>query len=293
MIAVMGATGRVGTRLVPLLLEAGEDVRVISRDVERACTRFGDDVETAHGDLDDPDSVAAALDGVDRAFLLVPAGPRQVIREGHVIRSAMRAGVRRVVKLSVLAADERSPVQLARWHRRAETELASSGLGYTILRPPFFMQNFFAMVSDGAIHTAAEDGKVAMIDVRDVAAVAAAALTEAGHEGKTYTITGPQAVTFDQAARELSAATGRVIKHIRIPPEAVPPAMTEAGAPDWYASDMAALHRLFAAGLEAVTTDDVKTVTGRDARRLAEFARDEFAVLTRSTNPGAHECTLP
>jgi uncharacterized protein YbjT (DUF2867 family) len=293
MIAVTGATGRVGTRLVPLLLEAGEQVRVMSRDVERACAMFGGDVETAHGDLDEPDSVAAALDGVDRVFLLVPAGPRQLTREGHVIRPAMRAGVRRVVKLSVLAAGERSPVQLARWHRQAETELASSGLGYTILRPPFFMQNFFAMVSNGAIHTAAEDGKIAMIDVRDVAAVAAAALTEDGHEGKTYTITGPQAVTFDEAARELTAAAGRPIRHVRIAPEAVTPAMTKAGAPDWYASDMAVLHRLFAAGLEAVTTDDVKTVTGREARRLAEFVREEFAALTPSTSPGAHECTLP
>lgn len=292
MIAVTGATGRVGTRLVPLLLRAGEDVRVISRDVQRACAIFGDDVESAHGDLDEPDWVAAALDGVDRVFLLVPAGPRQLTREGLVIRAAMRAGVRRVVKLSVLAADERSPVQLARWHRQAETELASSGLGYTILRPPFFMQNFFAMVSDGAIHTAAEGGEVAMIDVRDVAAVAAAALIEDGHEGKTYTITGPEAVTFDEAADQLSVATGQATKHVRIPPDAVVRVMTDAGAPGWYASDIAALHRLFAAGLEAVTTDDVKTVTGRDARRLGEFAREEFAVPTRSTNPGAPVCTL-
>jgi uncharacterized protein YbjT (DUF2867 family) len=126
-----------------------------------------------------------------------------------VIRAALRAGARRVVKRSVLAADERSPVQLARWHRRAETELASSGLGYTILRPPFFMQNLFAMVSNGAIHTAAEDGTVAMIDARDVAAAAAAALTEDGHADKTYTITGPEAVTFDEAAYQLSDATGQ------------------------------------------------------------------------------------
>jgi len=292
MIAVTGATGRVGTRLVPLLLDAGEHVRVISRDVERACATFGDDVETIHGDLDERDSVAAALDGVDRVFLLVPAGPGQLTREGHVIRAAMRAGVRRVVKLSVLAAHEWSPVQLARWHRQAETELASSGLGYTILRPPFFMQNFFAMVSNGAIHTAAEDGRVAMIDARDVAAVAAAALTEDGHEGTTYMITGPQAVTFDEAASQLSVATGQATEHVRIPPDAVVRLMTDAGAPGWYASDMAALHRLFAAGLEAVTTDDVKTVTGRDARPLAEFAREEFAVPTRSTNSGAPVCTL-
>jgi uncharacterized protein YbjT (DUF2867 family) len=131
MIAITGATGKVGTRLVPQLLEAGEDVRVICRDVERARATFGDDVETSRGDLDEPDSVTAALDGVERAFLLVPAGPRQLSREGHLIQAAMRAGVRRVVKLSVLAADERSPVQLARWHRQAETELASAGLGYT------------------------------------------------------------------------------------------------------------------------------------------------------------------
>ena len=109
---------------MPLLLEAGEQVRVISRDVERACAMFGGDVETAHGDLDEPDSVAQRSTASMRVFLLVPAGPQQLTREGHVIRPAMRAGVRRVVKLSVLAADERSPVQLARWHRQAETEVA-------------------------------------------------------------------------------------------------------------------------------------------------------------------------
>ena len=82
---------------MPLLLAAGEDVRVICRDVGRACATFGDDVEASYGDLDEPDSVAAALDGVERVFLLVPAGPRQLSREGHLIRAAMRAGVRRGV----------------------------------------------------------------------------------------------------------------------------------------------------------------------------------------------------
>jgi uncharacterized protein YbjT (DUF2867 family) len=277
MILVTGGTGRVGSRLVRLLLEADEDVRVLCRDVERARASFGERVELAQGDLGDAQSVRAALDGVDRLFLLVPAGPQQLGQERRVIRGATHADVRRVVKLSVLAADERSPVHLARWHRMAEQELAGSGLAHTILRPPFFMQNFFAMAANGAIHTAAENGKVAMIDVRDVAAVAAVALTEDGHEAKTYTITGPQAVTFDEAARQLSAATGRATKHVRVPPEAVTRAMIEAGAPDWYARDMAALHRLFAAGLEAVTTDDVTSVTGREPRRLDAFAKEEFA----------------
>jgi uncharacterized protein YbjT (DUF2867 family) len=277
MIVVFGGTGRVGTRLVRRLLDAGARVRVLCRDADGPRASFGERVEVAYGDLDDPGSVSAALQGADRVFVLVAAGPRQLERERRVIRAAAHSGVRRVVKLSVLAADERSPVQLARWHRMGEHELAGSGLAYTILRPPFFMQNLFAMVANDAIHTAAEDGRVAMIDARDVAAVAAIALTEPGHEGKTYTITGPQAVTFDEAARQLGAATGRATKHVRISPEAVTRAMTEAGAPAWYARDMAALHRLFATGLEAVTSDEVTSLTGRQARRLDEFAREDFA----------------
>jgi uncharacterized protein YbjT (DUF2867 family) len=278
MIAVTGATGRVGTHLVSLLLESGERVRVLPRDVERARTSAGEEgAEVAYADLDDPGSLAPALDGADRLFLLVPAGPPQLGRERHAIHAATRAGVRRVVKLSALVADDRSPVQLARWHREAEKELVGSGLAYTILRPPFFMQNLLAMVSNGTIRSAAEDGRVAMIDLRDVAAVAATALTEDGHEGKTHTITGPEAVTFDEVAMQLSTATGRAATHVRVAAEVLAGAMTEAGAPAWYARDMASLQSLFAAGLEAATTDVVTTVTGQKPRHLEAFVREHFA----------------
>jgi uncharacterized protein YbjT (DUF2867 family) len=136
------------------------------------------------------------------------------------------------------------------------------------------MQNLPAMVRGGAIHTAAGDGRVAMIDARDIAAVAVAALTTPGHEGKTYTLTGPEALSFDDVARNLSQQSGKQIQHVRVSVDDVRTALESAGMAAWFADDMARLHAMLAAGYEDLVTDDVRAVTGSPARTLAQFARD-------------------
>lgn len=133
MILITGATGTVGSRLVELLLDRGEDVRVFCRDVDKARAKFGERVQVARGDLEDPGSVRAALEGVERIFLLAPPAPEQLQRELNVIAAARETGIRRLVKLSVLAADEHSPVRLARGHREAEKELEASELASRFL----------------------------------------------------------------------------------------------------------------------------------------------------------------
>lgn len=125
MLLVMGATGTVGSRLVDLLVDKGEHVRVFCRDVDSACTRFGERVEIARGDFDDPDSIKAALKGADRVVLLTASAAEpgaQLRHERNVIAAAKEAGVHRVLKLSVLGADEHSPMRYARWHRQAATQ---------------------------------------------------------------------------------------------------------------------------------------------------------------------------
>lgn len=277
MILVTGGTGTVGSRLVELLLGQGHEVRVFSRDADRARSMLDGRAEVAPGDLGSRSALSAALEGVERVLLLTPSSLDQLQHERNVIETAKAAGVRRVVKQSVDGADERSPVQLARWHREAEKELQASGLAHTILRSSAFMQNLPEMVHGGSIHSAAEDGRIPMVDAGDVAAVAARALTEDGHEGRTYTLTGPEAVSYDEAASRLSAAAGREIAHVRVPPDKLVEAMTAAGLPEWYAKDLVAFHRLFAAGRLGELSGDVAAVTGREARSLDAFAREELA----------------
>ena len=281
MILVIGATGTVGSEVVRQLVATGERPRALVRDPATARQRLGDQVEQVVGDLDRPETIAAALAGVDRVFLLTTQSSRQPEWERAVIGAAARAGVGQLVKLSVFRANEQSPLQVARQHGQAERVLAQSGLAATILRPVFFMQNLLAMVHDGAIATAAGDGRVAMVDARDIAAVAVATLTGGGHAGKTYTLTGPQALSFYQVASVLSRQTGRPLRHVRVPPDKVRVALQGRGVAAWYADDMAKLHSMLAVGYEEVVTDDIHRVTGRPPRTLAQFAGDHAGVLTR------------
>ena len=281
MILVIGATGTVGSEVVRQLVATGERPRALVRDPATARQRLGDQVEHVVGDLDRPETIAAALAGVDRVFLLTTQSSRQPEWERAVIGPAARTGVGQLVKLSVFRANEQSPLQVARQHGQAERVLAQSGLAATILRPVFFMQNLLAMVHDGAIATAAGDGRVAMVDARDIAAVAVATLTGGGHAGKTYTLTGPEALSFYQVASVLSRQTGRPLRHVRVPPDKVRVALQGRGVAAWYADDMARLHSMLAVGYEEVVTDDIHRVTGRPPRTLAQFAGDHAGVLTR------------
>ena len=281
MILVIGATGTVGSEVVRQLVATGERPRALVRDPATARQRLGDQVEHVVGDLDRPETIAAALAGVDRVFLLTTQSSRQPEWERAVIGAAARTGVGQLVKLSVFRANEQSPLQVARQHGQAERVLAQSGLAATILRPVFFMQNLLAMVHDGAIATAAGDGRVAMVDARDIAAVAVATLTGGGHAGKTYTLTGPQALSFYQVASVLSRQTGRPLRHVRVPPDKVRVALQGRGVAAWYADDMARLHSMLAVGYEEVVTDDIHRVTGHPPRTLVQFAGDHAGVLTR------------
>jgi uncharacterized protein YbjT (DUF2867 family) len=278
---VIGATGTVGRQVVGQLAAAGQRPRILVRDSTRASQQLGEHVDQVDGDLDRPESIEAALAGVDRLFLLTTQSSHQPRWERDVIHAAARVGVEHLVKLSVFRADEHSPLQIARHHWQAEQELAQSGLPATILRPVFFMQNLLAMTRGDTISTAAADGRVGMIDARDIAAAAVAALTSPGHAGKTYTLTGPEALSFDDAARTLSQQTGSQIFHARVSPDAVRTALQAAGVAPWFANDMAELHHMLADGYEDVVTHDVDTVTGSQPRTLEQAASDFARVLAR------------
>lgn len=277
MIAVTGATGTVGRELVRLLVERGHRPRVLTRDVRVASRVFGADVELAQADLDRPGTLPAALEGADQVFLLSPATSGQVGRERHLVTAAAAAGVGHIVKISVFRASRVSKLRLAYQHGQIEEMITRSGLEWTFLRPAYFMQNLTGQILNGVVCSAARDGKVGMVDAHDVAAAAASVLTTSGHGGRTYTLTGPRAVTFDQVAEVVSAAAGARCPHRRVTPESVRAAMLQSGAERWFAADIARLHTMLADGYEDLVTGDLDQLTGNQGRDVTTFAEEMLA----------------
>ena len=272
-IMVLGATGTVGREVLRQLTAAGARPLALVRP-GRGEPLVEEAIGQVTADLDRPDTIDAALDGVDRLFLLTRQTSRQLTQEAAVIAAAARAGIGRVVKLSVFRADETSALQIARQHRRAECILQDSGLQHTVLRPAFFMQNLFPMVRNGAIATAARDGRLAMIDARDIAAAAVAALTTVQACGRIYTLTGPEAVSFDQVAEVISRQTGRAVRHLRVPGAIVSERLRGVGAEPWFADDMGMLQAMLAEGYEDVVTADLGSLVGEAATTLDRFVGD-------------------
>ncbi|HYY17042.1 MAG TPA: SDR family oxidoreductase [Gammaproteobacteria bacterium] len=285
MILITGATGRIGSATVQQLSTGGIRVRALVRSPERAASIAGPGVEIVRGELAQPHVLEAALHGVTRALLVSPLDPRQVALQGNFIEAAKRAGPVHIVKISGLGTALDSPVRSGRWHAQTEAHLEASGLPFTHLRPLFFMQNLLrfaqAVAQTGEFAAALGEGKVAMIDVRDIAAVAVAALTMDGHTGKAYTITGPEALTYDDVAKKLSWVTGKPVSYRDVPSAVVRQRLLETGMPEWYVEVQMDFHAALREGGASIVTDTVESVTGKPPRSFEQFAR-EHAALFRS-----------
>ena len=282
-ILVSGATGSIGSQLVKQLAGQGADVRALVRSQEKGEAISGPGVTPVVGDMGQPETLTAALDGVEKAFLLTSGSPDQVAWQSNFITAAKSAGVKHVVKLSGLGVAEDSPIALARWHWQTEQELTQSGLDYTILQPHSFMQNFLAnaqsVAAEGKLYAPMKDAKIGAVDVRDIAAVAAATLTEDGHSGQTYVVTGPELISYTDAAAHIGQAIGKPVEYVDVPPEVAGQGMRSIGMPDWLIADMLTLFGVFSAGHGEVVTDVVQTVAKKEPITFARFAKDYAEVF--------------
>ncbi|AEW99651.1 aerobic azoreductase (plasmid) [Streptantibioticus cattleyicolor NRRL 8057 = DSM 46488] len=286
MILVTGATGNVGSEAVRLLAARRHPTRALVRDPARASAVDG--VEIAVGDFGRPDTLDAALCGVDTVVLVTPSVPEQEIA---VIDSALRQGVRHIVKITNHKAAADSPVDRRRDHARIEAHLKATGLGHTLLAPNLYMQNLLA-VAPAVKETAgfvmsAGDGRFGMIDARDVAATAAAvAAAPSGHAGRTYLLTGPELITFGDVARALTDVLGHPVAYRRISPDEHRAAMIRAGVPEPVAASNAQVFGLIAEGDAAWLSDDVASVTGERPRDLRTFLTEHVAAFRRAPGLG-------
>lgn len=277
-ILVTGATGTIGSFVCEQLKEVNADFTALVRSEGKAKPFNEKGIRTVIGDLSDISSLENALRGIDKVFLLSATSPESPRLQGNLVEVAKAQGVKHIVKLSARGADLQSDIGIARYHALTEKDIQDSGMSYTFLQPHSFMQNLVfeaeSIKNQNAIFAPMADGKIGMVDARDIAAVAVKALTEDGHEGKTYVLTGAKAISFHDIANAFTFFLGREIKYIPVSAEDAHQGMLDAGMPEWLANDLTALNKIFASGQGSEISNDIEKVTGKRATLLKEYLND-------------------
>lgn len=284
-ILVTGATGNVGTALLSYLDTTENDVSALTHDESKAQSLRDQGLEVVVGDLSQQDTLGPAVMGVDTIFLLTPPVPEQVSIASNAIKAAKIVGNNpRIVRLSVMQASHDAPTRISRQHAVIEDEIKSSGLPYTLLRPHYYMQNTLMaahnVASEGRVYQPFKDGKLGMIDVREIGEVAAKVLTEEGHEGKTYTLTGPASISFYDVAGALSEVLDKEVEYVDISLEEAKESLLIMGFSEWMVEALNEYAKAYGEGYGHFTTDDVEQLTGHPATSYKEFASD-FAQMFR------------
>ncbi|MFD9336282.1 SDR family oxidoreductase [Streptomyces sp. NPDC060028] len=288
MIAVMGATGATGNALLHSLLALGAPVRALTRTPHRPIPgttgAHRPPVEVQYADATDPHSLRTAFKGAGQLFLAMANSPAQVELETRVIDIAAHTGIGHIVKISAPAAEPDSPVAISRGHHAVEEHLRASGLTHTILRPYAFMQNLLRLaptVAQGVIRATTGDAPINHVDCRDIGDVAAAVLTRPGIAGATYTLTGPEAVSYPELASRLTALTGDPIRYVNLTPDELRDDLIHnAHMPTWLADHVTEIQQLAIARPETPTTT-VSDILGRPPRTLDAFLHEHHGHFRR------------
>lgn len=257
-----------------------EPVRAFIRPHHRGAGPGFVDSSLAYGDMEDRDSLRRAMEGVDTAFLVSSISPNALDLQCNVIDAARESGVKRVVRISSVGANAKARPRISRMHGNIDDYLKQSGIAYTILCPHFFMQNLDAqrltLLEDGDIYAPAGDGKIGLVHAEDIAECAVAALLDERHAGKTYTITGPEALDFHQLASSLTAAMNWEIQFVDISSAEFRRLMIDGGADPWLAEAIDELYAVFKAGYGKMVSSGVKRLTGSEPRPFSLYA-ESFA----------------
>ncbi|MEU8176971.1 NAD(P)H-binding protein [Microbispora hainanensis] len=287
MLLVTGATGRIGRELVRELDARSAETRILVRDPARAAG-LPASAERVLGDLDEPSTLTPAFDGVDRLFLLTPG--IGVDQAANAVAAARVAGVRHIVLVSSIWAFGDPVPAMGRWHHERERLVRASGIPATILRPGGFMTNVLEWVpsirKEGFVLDAIGPGRAAPIDPADIAAVAALVLTENGHEGRTYTLTGDETFTIAEQVEIIAAAVGRRIEvRTAATPEEIVRSRYPGGAPKPLADAVLEAAALMRADTTGVRTDTVHRLLGRRPRTFSGWCAGNAHLLRLDGEP--------
>jgi uncharacterized protein YbjT (DUF2867 family) len=280
-ILVTGATGTVGSEVVRQLSAKGQiGIRAAARSANNPTFKDLKSVEIVELDYNKPETLATAFKNVNKLFLLTPFQSDMLDLTSSLVNAAKKSGIKYIIKQSVMGADAEPGITPGRLHRQAEKIIEESGIPFSFLRPNFFMQNFVnfnspTIKSQGALYAPAGDGKVSFVDVRDIAAVAVQALiNDNQHKGKPFNITGPEALSYGQAAEILSRELGKEIKYVNIPDEDARKGMKDMGMDDWSANSLIDLFDITRKGYASDISSVVEELTGRKPISFSQFVKD-------------------
>ncbi len=277
-ILITGATGNVSSGIIAQLKGSAYRVWALVRNPAKAEALRRQGVELRVADLEKPWTLAPAFAGADTVWILAPPGPRAPEQCSNALWAAKQAGARHVVRLSAFGASHTAPTINSRLHALSDAELAASGLPFTILKPHYFMQNLLMAARDiaerGAMELALADGRMGIIDSRDVSDFAAHVLTSTGHESRTYTLTGPASVSMHEVAAVIGEAIDRTVRYVPTTLEAQQQWLLQMGIDEWTANLLWDYSAAFGANWGNLVTDDFQRVTGTAPRGIAQFGKD-------------------
>ncbi len=280
MILVTGATGTVGREVIAQLLAVGQKVRAMTRNPNKA--RLDARADLVCGNFEDPDSLSAAVKGVERVFSLA-VGPQTGIHEKNLAQAAKTAGVRHVVKLSAMGGDGGTKNDIRKWHDEGEQAIRDSGIPLTVLYPGAFMSNALhwreTIRATGKVFSNYGDGKLPPVHPRDIAAVAVRALISGDHEGKSYMLTGPEALSVGEQVKILASAIGKPIEYVPVTDEATRSAMQKAGFPPELVNALIPFAAYIRSGKAARVFPTIKEITGRAAFSFSDWARENASAF--------------
>ncbi len=284
MILLTGATGKTGGALARELVNKGVPVRALVRDAEKAASLQAAGIELIVGDVGDRDAVAKALTGVEKATLILPNSQEQESMELQFVDLAVEAGVGHLVKLSSFEAQPEATSPIPAQHYTVEQHIRASGLDWTMIRPNFFMQNLFgsghAIKTEGKFYLPLGDGVTVMMDCRDIGAAIAEVLVGSGHEGQSYEISGPELMTFNDVAEQLSAVLGKRVEYVNQDPAAFREKIAPFLTSEWHANSIMHLFSELAAGVvRPQVTDTFARLVGREPIVFKQFVRDHIGVF--------------
>lgn len=285
-ILVTGATGTIGKEVVRALRAKNLEVRAGARTPGALESLKALGAEVVALDFEDPASVAAAFQGVDRVFLLTPFVQDPLPLVKGALQAARAAGVRFVLRMSAIGADPDAPSTLLRQHGLGENLAKDSGIAWAVIRPSFFMDNFpnyagQSIKGQSAIYGASGAGKIAYVSSADVGAVAAEILASPDqHASRTYEITGGEAVTDAQAAAVIAEVLGREVKYVNMSNQDYDAALRGWGLPGWQVDGLAYLESFKADGRGSQVQATVEDLTGRAPERLRSFIERNKSLLS-------------
>ena len=285
-ILVTGATGTIGSHVVNELLYRKVNFRAAYHDSAKISKVNFPGVEIVQIDNDKLDTISTSLAGIEKLFLLTPDLHDTFNIISNFVEEATKAGVKRIVNLSVMGADSGLRTIAGRLHSDAEKVVEASGISYTHLRPNYFMQNFVNFYAQNirdqnAFYLPLADAKISFVDIRDVASVAVESLISEGHDGRAYTVTGPETLTCQEVAQILSVVTGRKITYMSISEEETRQRLKEIGMPSNVVDYLVYSYKFTREGNFSIVTNILEQVTGKRPISFKQFAAENIEAFSK------------